>query len=76
MLDLQRPFNDLQKELSDLKIETLPISFRDTEVYLTLPLHHRDPFDRIIIAQAIHHELPLISQDGVIDAYPVQKLWF
>ena len=74
-LDLQRPFSALQEELKELKISTLPVSFADAEIYLTLPLHHRDPFDRIIIAQAIHHKLSLISRDAVLDAYPFQRLW-
>jgi len=74
-LDLQRPFSALQEELKELKISTLPVSFADAEIYLTLPLHHRDPFDRIIIAQAIYHKLSLISRDAVLDAYPVRRLW-
>jgi PIN domain nuclease of toxin-antitoxin system len=42
---------------------------------LTLPMHHRDPFDRLIIAQAINRQLALVSADSAFKAYSVQKLW-
>jgi PIN domain nuclease of toxin-antitoxin system len=58
-----------------LDIDILPISVADLECYLKLPLHHRDPFDRILIAQAIHHALIIISRDSAFAAYPVQRLW-
>jgi PIN domain nuclease of toxin-antitoxin system len=40
-----------------------------------LPLHHRDPFDRILIAQARLESIPLMSADAVFDAYDVRVLW-
>lgn len=40
-----------------------------------LPLHHRDPFDRIMIAQAISHNFTLVSRDPWMKAYPVKLLW-
>ncbi|MBK1986758.1 type II toxin-antitoxin system VapC family toxin [Sphaerospermopsis aphanizomenoides BCCUSP55] len=40
-----------------------------------LPLHHRDPFDRMLIAQAIVENIPIISADSKFDAYPIQRLW-
>jgi PIN domain nuclease of toxin-antitoxin system len=46
-----------------------------TERYLNLPLHHRDPFDRILVAQAMNHSLVLISRDRAFDAYPIQRVW-
>jgi PIN domain nuclease of toxin-antitoxin system len=42
---------------------------------LKLPFHHRDPFDRMIIAQAMVEQLPVISSDTKIDLYPVQRIW-
>jgi PIN domain nuclease of toxin-antitoxin system len=74
-LQLHKPFSDLEADLRQLNIQTLLISFADTETYLSLPLHHRDPFDRILVAQAINHSLTLISQNGQLDAYPIQRLW-
>jgi PIN domain nuclease of toxin-antitoxin system len=40
-----------------------------------LPLHHRDPFDRIILAQAIEEKLPIVSGDPKFRLYPVKVLW-
>ncbi|MCL1462902.1 type II toxin-antitoxin system VapC family toxin [Argonema galeatum] len=74
-LQLNRPFQDLQKELQYINAQLLPITFEDTETYISLPLNHRDPFDRILVAQAINHSLVLISRDPAFDAYPIQRLW-
>lgn len=41
----------------------------------SLPLIHRDPFDRMLIAQAMHHGLTLITADKAMRAYPVPTLW-
>ena len=41
----------------------------------TLPMHHRDPFDRILIAQAINEDIVLVSADSVFLLYPVQRIW-
>lgn len=40
-----------------------------------LPFHHRDPFDRLLIAQALHEGLTLVSNDGLFSSYPVPLLW-
>ena len=74
-LSLQNSFSELEEVLKQLKIEVLPITFSDTECYLNLPLHHRDPFDRILVAQAINHSLVLVSRDVAFDAYDLQRLW-
>ncbi|MEG3909079.1 type II toxin-antitoxin system VapC family toxin [Microcoleus sp. w2-18bC1] len=74
-LSLQNSFSELEEVLQQLKIEVLPITFSDTECYLNLPLHHRDPFDRILVAQAINRSLVLVSRDVAFDAYDLQRLW-
>ncbi|MEG4342364.1 type II toxin-antitoxin system VapC family toxin [Microcoleus sp. A003_D6] len=74
-LQLNRPFEDLPKELQYLNVQILPITFEDTEFYVSLPLHHRDPFDRILVAQGMNHSLVLISCDSAFDAYPIQRVW-
>jgi PIN domain nuclease of toxin-antitoxin system len=40
-----------------------------------LPMHHRDPFDRLIAAQALSEGLPIIGVDPALDAYGVQRIW-
>ena len=56
-------------------IEVLPISVPHLIQVSTLPLHHRDPFDRLIIAQAIVEKIPIVSADPAFDAYPIERLW-
>lgn len=74
-LSLQNSFPELEEVLQQLKIEILSVTFSDTERYLSLPLHHRDPFDRILVAQAMNHSLVLISRDVAFDAYDIQRVW-
>lgn len=55
--------------------KTLPIEPKHTAVLTSLPYHHRDPFDRLLIAQAMVEGLPIVSGDTAFDSYPVQRLW-
>jgi PIN domain nuclease of toxin-antitoxin system len=74
-LELGYSFDDLQTALGQFDIEILPIEFPDTSQYLDLPLHHRDPFDRILVSQSLRHGFILVSRDAVLDAYNIQRLW-
>ena len=74
-LEIKYSFHELPQLLSQLKIQLLPLSFADTEQHLTLPLHHRDPFDRMLVAQSITNSLIIVSQDKQLDSYPIQRLW-
>jgi PIN domain nuclease of toxin-antitoxin system len=53
----------------------LHIEPRHTAALVTLPYHHRDPFDRMLVAQAIVEEMPLLSADPTLDAYPIRRVW-
>jgi len=57
------------------RILLLSIEVAHTFGVARLPLHHRDPFDRLILAQAIAEDLPIVSGDAAFDAYPVQRIW-
>ena len=74
-LTLTEPFEAIEANLTAAQIALLPITFDDTQSYLSLPLHHRDPFDRILISQAINHSLTLVSQDIQMDSYAIDRLW-
>lgn len=76
-LKLNRPFQDLPEELNLINAVLLPISAEDTQTYVSLPLpsNHRDPFDRILVAQAINFSLTIASADAAFDAYPIQRVW-
>ena len=66
-------------DLTDNLIEILPINFAHTVEQNRLPFHHRDPFDRIIVSQAISESMNLISADEIFDEYlkgtSVQRFW-
>ena len=55
--------------------KVLAIEPRHTAVLTTLPFHHRDPFDRLIVAQALMESIAVVSCDTVLDAYGVERLW-
>ena len=75
-LDLEKPFEQLfPRELHLHKIEVLDITIDALLQLTTLPLHHRDPFDRLIIAQALDEEIPIISVDTRFDSYGVSREW-
>jgi PIN domain nuclease of toxin-antitoxin system len=52
-----------------------PITTKHLRVVAELPLHHRDPFDRMLVAQALSEGVPILSRDSALDAYGVQRLW-
>lgn len=75
-LALKEPFGELMpRQLAVNDIGTLPIALAHLAVYAGLPLHHRDPFDRLLIAQAQSEELPVVSKDAAFDDYDVEVLW-
>jgi PIN domain nuclease of toxin-antitoxin system len=75
VINYDNSFDELQEILGQLKIENLPVTFADTKIYIDLPSHHGDPFDRMLIAQAMNHSLIVVSRDSAFDAYPIQRLW-
>ena len=74
-LTLDVPFAELKIEVIKNSFQILPITFEDTLQLSKLPFHHRDPFDRIIISQAIGNNLTLISRDNNFSLYNVNLLW-
>jgi PIN domain nuclease of toxin-antitoxin system len=66
-------FIDREMAANDLQI--LHIAPQHAAIVSTMPFHHRDPFDRLIVAQAIVEQTPIISGDPVLDAYGVTRLW-
>lgn len=63
------------KELAKNKIEVLPIKLDHVLRIESLPSHHRDPFDRILIAQSLEENLPLVTADPVFKRYPAKLIW-
>jgi len=57
------------------QFEELPIAVSDTVRVLSLPSIHRDPFDRLLVAQALENDLILATHDPIVARYPVPVLW-
>ena len=62
-----------QQQTNDLQV--LPVALSHVFALQSLPAHHKDPFDRLLIAQANAEEATLISHDPVFAHYPVKVLW-
>jgi len=65
----------MAEQLATNAIRSLPIEMSHTLHVYTLPAHHRDPFDRILIAQSQMEDMPILTTDPRIAQYPVQTLW-
>lgn len=64
-----------ESQLLENGFKQVPIELSHFEELSRLPLHHRDPFDRLIIAQARVERLPVVSVDRAFDAYGIDRIW-
>lgn len=69
------PYQLVADQLVANHFELLQIGLADLQVLQGLPLHHRDPFDRLLIAQAISAQLKFASVDTALDTYGVDRIW-
>lgn len=75
-LEVGSPFIEfMTTQLSENNITLLEIKAEHTGLVSTLPFHHRDPFDRMIIAQSLTENMPIIGKDEIFDSYGIQRLW-
>jgi PIN domain nuclease of toxin-antitoxin system len=75
-LKISQPYDVFMKQvITSNHLIILPITVRHTTTVASLPFQHRDPFDRLLIAQAMVEEVPIISGDAAFDAYSVTRLW-
>lgn len=75
-LTLSGPFRAwMQKAQADLGTTLLPITVEHADEQTRLPNHHRDPFDRMLLAQAIIEQLTPVSTDTTFDQYGVTRVW-
>jgi PIN domain nuclease of toxin-antitoxin system len=65
----------VDQQMQQNSMDLLNIQISHLAIVSTLPLYHRDPFDRLLIAQAIAEKIPIISADVAFDAYAVQRSW-
>ena len=74
-LELKGDFNQIAGFLNDNDIEVLPITFEHIQRLSQLNFHHRDPYDRIIIAQALTENLTVATKDEVFHRYVMNIVW-
>lgn len=73
---LPEPFEQfMEREITTNQFRVLHIEPKHVTPLTTLPFHHRDPFDRLLIAQAMVEQIPIVSSDSVMDDYPITRLW-
>lgn len=76
LVELKKETNYYFTEMRNSQgIKILPFIEDDTDIVEKLPLIHKDPFDRIIIAQSINNGMTIISSDDVFKEYPVKVIW-
>ena len=74
-LKLKSSLENLFQEISENNIQILPIQTPHLKELSKLKFHHRDPFDRLLIALAIHEKLAVIGKDEIFRMYPVKLVW-
>jgi len=75
-LSLSLPYGKwMENAIGDLVLVVLPITIEYANAQSQLPYYHRDPFDRMLIAQSQLENLVMISQDALLDSYGIQRLW-
>jgi PIN domain nuclease of toxin-antitoxin system len=75
-LILHQPYVDfIDACLNKYGFTILSVDPKHTARLIGLPFHHKDPFDRLLVAQALVESIPLISKDSVLDAYGITRFW-
>ena len=74
-LELKTSFENIGEEINSNNFQMLPITFQDTLILSSLPFHHRDPFDRLLISQGINNKFTIISKDEYFENYEIKVLW-
>ncbi len=73
---LTKPYEEAMREAIDLNgFGYLHIEPRHTALLTSMASHHNDPFDRLLVAQALVEGIPIVSADDQLDAYGVQRCW-
>jgi len=73
---LNRPYEDfIDVAMNRYNFQVLPILPAHTARLIGLPFHHKDPFDRLLVAQSLAEAISIVSSDIVIDAYGINRVW-
>ena len=71
----ESPREWVRKQIEMWEIRSLPLSREELFISAELPWHHKDPFDRLIIATAKHRQLPVITSDRIFTSYGLEIIW-
>ena len=71
----QTPDLFLKTQILKNQISILAINLEHALKVADLPFHHHDPFDRLLISQAIVENIPIVSSDKTLSKYPIQRIW-
>lgn len=74
-LEINFTYQDVLLAIENNAFKILAISETDIAQIISLPFHHRDPFDRLIIAQSQIHNFPIVTRDPYFNSYEVQLIW-
>jgi PIN domain nuclease of toxin-antitoxin system len=75
-LMLHQPYDDFMDIcLKKYGFIILSIEPKHTSALTTMPFHHRDPFDRLLVAQVLVESIPLVSNEAALDSYGITRLW-
>ena len=75
-LTFDLPFQEyIDQKLSWEDFNLLNINLEHPNAIVTMPFYHKDPFDRLLIAQAMVEVIPILSKDSAFDAYPINQIW-
>ena len=75
-LELMVPFDQLiPEQLEQNAITVLPVELEHLSGVVELPFHHRDPFDRLIVSQAIHEGIPILTTNRQFEPYDTDIIW-
>ena len=75
-LQLSAPFQDfMERQFATYQFDILPVELADVHRSHGLHYHHRDPFDRMVIAQALVRDWPVLTVDPAFESYGVRRIW-
>jgi PIN domain nuclease of toxin-antitoxin system len=75
-LALTQPYRQwMDRAIADLGLVILPITVEYADRQANLPTHHKDPFDRLLIAQALVDGISVVCADQIFDSYGVPRIW-
>ena len=73
---LSQPYQSfMETQIAANDFRVLPIEPRHTALLTTMPFHHKDPFDRLLIAQTAVEHIDIVSVDTIFDSYGIRRIW-